>query len=125
MAIMGKILEFLGFEGNSKKEKVKPRKKEKVKATYNFKKKQKVEKIDNIDGVRVVYPEIMDDCKKYIDDVRKKEPLIVSIEYCQKEEIAKVIAYATALIEAYNGKFVELEVNRYYILLPEDMEIEE
>ena len=100
-------------------------KEKKVKASYNFKKKQKVERRDNIDGVAVVYPEVSKDASKYIMDIKNKEPLIVSIEYCQKEEVPELLAYLNGAMEVAGGQVVELEKDKYYVLLPEDMEIEE
>ena len=51
----------------------------KVKATYNFKKKEQLEKVDNIEGIKVVYPEFLSDGKKYLEYILYKKPLIISI----------------------------------------------
>ena len=58
MGLFGKIMGAMGFQTSG--EQVRPKKKEKnisTKASYNLKKKEAVEKIDNIDGIKVYYPE--------------------------------------------------------------------
>lgn len=125
MGVMGKIFEFLGFENNEKESKRKAKKEKKVKASYNFKKKQKVEKIDNIDGVSVVYPEIYADVEKVIDSIRGEEPVIVSIEYCDKNDIEKIVAYLQGASKMVGGDFRVLEKDKYYIFLPEGVELED
>ena len=125
MGVMGKIFEFLGFENNEKESKHKPKKEKKVKASYNFKKKQRVEKIDNIDGVSVVYPEIYDDAEKILEAIRGEEPVIVSIEYCDKNDVEKVVAYITGASKMVGGDVRVLEKGRYYIFLPEGVDLED
>lgn len=125
MGIFGKLFEVLGFESAEKKVSRKSKKQQKVKASYNFKKKQKVEKIDNIDGIRVIYPEIFDDAKQYRDLVKQDQPFIISIEYSQKEELDKILSYFCGAIEMMGGELKLLEKDKYYVVLPEGMEIEE
>lgn len=125
MGVFGKLFEVLGFENAEKKVSRKSKKQQKVKASYNFKKKQKVEKIDNIDGIRVIYPEIFDDAKQYRDLVKQDQPFIISIEYSQKEELDKILSYFCGAIEMMGGELKLLEKDKYYVVLPEGMEIED
>ena len=125
MGVFGKLFEVLGFERTEKKVRRKSKKQQKVKASYNFKKKQKVEKIDNIDGIRVIYPEIFDDAKQYRDLVKQDQPFIISVEYSQKEELDKILSYFCGAIEMMGGELKLLEKDKYYVVLPEGMEIEE
>lgn len=125
MSIMGKILGVLGFESVEKESKPKTKKEKKVKASYNFKKKQKVEKRDNIDGVSVVYPESFGDANKVFEYIKNNEPVIISIEFCDKDDVDKLIAYVDGSAQAVSGKVSLLEKNRYYIFLPDGVEIEE
>jgi len=125
MSIMSKILGVLGFESAEKETKVKQKKEKKVKAKYNFKKKQKVEKRDNIDGVSVVYPESFADANKVFDYIKNNEPVIISVEFCEKDDVEKLVAYLDGSAQAVSGKIDLLEKNRYYIFLPQGVEIEE
>jgi len=125
MGFINKIFNVLGFESNTKDEKQKQKKGKKVKASYNFKRKQNVERVDNIDGVKVVYPEVFADTKKYIDYIKDEEPLIICIDFIQDGEFDKIIFYLTGAVQMAGGKCVVLEKDKYYILLPEGMEIEE
>ena len=125
MSVMGKIFSFLGFESTEKEVKQKNKKDKKVRASYNFKKKQKVEKVDCIDGVSVVYPENMGDALKILDFMRKDEPVIISIEYTDKDEIEKIIAYVSGAADMVGGKVKLLEKEKYHIFLPEGVDIEE
>lgn len=124
MGVVGKIFEFLGFEGEEKEPKKKVKKEKKVKATYNLKKKQKVERIDSIDGIKVVYPEILDDANEYLTYIKNDEPFIVSIEYCQNEETEKIIAFLSGAVQMVGADIEILEKGKYYIILPEGVEIE-
>lgn len=124
MGIAGKIFEFLGFEGEEKEVKKKTKKEKKIKASYNLKKKQKIDRIDNIDGIKVVYPEILDDAEEYLNYIKQDEAFILSIEYCRDEEIDKIIAYLSGAVKMVGAKIEILEKGRYYIILPEGVEIE-
>lgn len=124
MGITSKIFEFLGFEGEEKEAKRKAKKEKKVKASYNLKKKQKVEKVDNIDGIKVVYPEILDDANNYLTYIKNDEAFILSIEYCQGDEMDKIIAFLSGAVQMVGAKLEVLEKGKYYIILPEGVEIE-
>ncbi len=124
MGVVGKIFEFLGFEGEKKEVKRKPKKEKKVKATFNLKKKNKTEKVDAIDGIKVVYPEILDDAHDYLSYIRNDEPVIISIEECQDDELDKIIAFLSGAVEMVGAKITLLEKGKYYIVLPEGVEIE-
>ena len=125
MGVMSKIFGVLGFESSDQEEFQKPKKHKKVKATYKFKKGQQLEKVDNIEGIKVVYPEVFSDGKKYLEYILYKEPLIISIEEIEEQEMIKLVAYLTGASDLNGSRLAVLEKERYYILLPEGMEIEE
>ena len=125
MSFMGKVFSYLGFEGSEKETKTREKKEKTVKASYNFKKKNRFEKKDSIDGVKVLYPETLEDALKVCDYMKNDEAVIISIEHCQKSEIEKLVAYITGASEMVGGKIRTLEKDKYYIFLPEGVEIEE
>ena len=125
MGVMSKIFGILGFEPSDQEEKQKSKKHKKVKATYNFKKREQLEKVDNIEGIKVVYPEFLSDGKKYLEYILDKQPLIISIEEMNEQEMIKLIAYLSGACDLSGCRCVVLEKDRYYILLPEGMEIED
>lgn len=125
MSVIGKIFGFLGFESTEKESKQKNKKEKKVKASYNLKKKQKVERIDSIDGVKIVYPEDIDDSQKILKFFKNDEAVIISIEYYDKDEVEKLVAYLTGASQMISGKIRVLEKEKYYIFLPEGVDIEE
>ena len=80
--------------------------------------------MDAIDGIKVVYPEILDDARDYLSYIRKDEPVIISIEQCQEDELDKIIAFLSGAVEMVGAKITLLEKGKYYIILPEGVEIE-
>ena len=124
MSVVGKIFEFLGFEGEDNEAKRKPKKEKKVKATYNLKKKTKEEKKDSIDGIKIVYPEILEDANDYLSFIKSDQAFIVSIEECQSEELDKILAFLNGATKMVGARIDVLEKNKYYIVLPEGVDIE-
>ena len=125
MGLFGKILGVMGFESD---EEVKPvKKKEKAvstKASYNLKKKEVVEKIDNIDGIKVYYPEHISEVKKLYEIFKAGDPIIVNFDYADSNESDKIKAYFYGVSDASGVKFVSINGEQMYILLPEGVEIE-
>ena len=126
MGLFGKIFEAMGFQSSEEKE-VKTKKKEKLvstKASYNLKKKETVERIDNIDGIKVYYPEEFDEVKKLYEIFKGGDPIIINFEYTNDNEIGKIKAYFSGVCDASNVQFVSINGEKMYILLPEGVEIE-
>ena len=125
MSIMGKIFSVLGFEGNDEEKKPKSRKEKKVKAKFNLKKKDKFQRKDNIDGIKVLYPEDFSDAEKILEYLKADETIIFSIELCEKVDVYKIVAYLSGASKMIGGKIALLEKDKYYIFLPEGVEIEQ
>lgn len=125
MGFFGKIMEAMGFQSNG--EQVKPKKKEKnisTKASYNLKKKEVVEKIDNIDGIKVYYPEEYEQCKKLYEIFKAGDPIIINLSYTDEMESERIKAYFDGICDATGVQFVSINGEKMYILLPEGVEIE-
>lgn len=125
MGFFGKLLGAMGFESN---EQVRPaKKKEKnisTKASYNLKKKEVVEKIDNIDGIKVYYPEKAEEARKFYEIFKAGDPIIINFDYADSMEIEKIKAYFAGVCDASSVQFVSINGEQMYILLPEGVEIE-
>lgn len=125
MGVFSKILGAMGFQSD---EPQKPRKKEKnnisTKASYNLKKKEVVEKIDNIDGIKVYYPETSSEVKKLYEIFKQGEPIIVNFDYASEQESEKIKMYFLGIADASNVQFLSINGEHMYILLPEGVEIE-
>lgn len=125
MGFFGKIFEALGFY--SEEEENKPKKKErekKMKASYDLKKQERSERIDNIDGIKVYYPEKFDECKKLYDIFKLGDPIIINFSYTDEVDVEKIKAYFSGVCDATNVKFISISGEVMYILLPEGVEIE-
>lgn len=124
MGLFGKIFEALGFQSD---ETAKPKKKEKMvstKASYNLKKKETVERIDNIDGIKVYYPEDISEVKKLYEIFKEGEPIILCFDYTKDNETDKIKAYFFGIADGSGAQFLSISGERMYILLPEGVEIE-
>ena len=125
MGLFGKIMGAMGFQSSN--EQVRPKKKEKnisTKASYNLKKKEVVEKIDNIDGIKVYYPEEYEQCKKLYEFFKAGDPIIVNFSYTNDVESEIIKAYFAGICDATGSQFVNISDDKMYILLPEGVEIE-
>lgn len=125
MGFMNKFFSSLGFESNEEDIKQSKKKEKKAKASYKLKKNKNVEKLDNIDGITVFYPEYIADCKQYVDVVKSGEALIINVDYAQEGDKEEIMAYCKGLMDALNGNVKAIEEKQFYILLPEGVEIEE
>lgn len=120
MGFMGSIFKALGFESE---EKVKT-KQAKTKASYKLN-KNKNTRTDQIDGVPVYYPENFAQMKEFADFVKQKKAIIISIESCDKEVGNKIVDFLDGFCYGSNAKFITLNEDKLYLILPEGMEVEE
>lgn len=119
MGFMGNIFKVLGFEGESK---ATPSKKVKTKGTYSLKKKNTCP--EQIDGVSVYYPEKKEQCKEFVKFVQEGKAIIISLEYCVKDECEGALDFLAGFSMGANVRKVSLSDN-LFLLLPEGMEVEE
>lgn len=122
MSFFGGIFKALGFE--SEETEVKPKKKVKKveqKAAFNLK-KDKIERPDRIDGIKVVYVECMADCEKAIKIFKTDEPVLVNFDYA--EDKSRALGYIEGAMSMLSGSMATIEENKLNILLPEGVEIE-
>lgn len=118
MGLMNYIYKIFGFESDDVKV---ARKKSEPKATYNLKISQKLP--DEIDGVRVFYPETFDDCKDKIELLKKNIPFFIDFRACSSAEKNKIMDYFHGVIDVL-GASEEFVDKNLYIYLPKNMEIE-
>ena len=57
--------------------------------------------------------------------MKDKKAFIVSKQYCDKDSAEKIVDYFQGLAFGLNAKFIVLEEDRLYLILPEGMEVEE
>ena len=123
MGFMNYIFKVLGFESDDSSNKLK--KKTKAKASYNFKNGKSLNRQEHIDGIPVYYPENFIASKDYASFLKNKKSFIISVQYCDKENAEKILDYFQGLAYGLNAKFIVLEEDKLYLILPEGMEIEE
>ncbi len=123
MGFMGYVFKALGFEGSEQK--AKPDKKPKTKATYKFKDGKTTNRVDHIDGIPVYYPVTFLQAKDYAQFLKDKKAVIISIESCDKGESQRILDYFHGVTYGMNAKFIVLDEDRLYLLLPEGLEVEE
>lgn len=118
MRFMDYFYKALGFETDD----VKVVKKKNTKtATYNLKVTEKLP--DEIDGVRVYYPEKLEECKEKADLLKRDIPFILDFRNCSNSEKNKILDYFSGVLDIINGKCEQIEKN-LFIFLPKDFEIE-
>lgn len=121
MGFFGNIVRALGFETEEEQVKSKRIKKSEPKATFNLK-KDKIERPDKIDGIKVIYVEKIEDAKKALQIFKNDEPVLVNVEYSNDK--SRALGFIEGAIEMSNGSMSVIEENRLMILLPEGVEIE-
>lgn len=121
MGFMGGIFKALGFESESKS---KVSKKKKAKASFSLK-NGKHNRVDQIDGVPVYYPENFEQTKDFVDFVKDGKAVIISRENLSKEEGERVLDFLNGFVYGVNAKFIDLNENKLFLILPEGMEVEE
>ncbi len=119
MGLMNYIYRIFGFESDDVK--VVKKKQSTTKASYNLKLTQKLP--DEIDGVRVFYPEFFDDCKDKTELLKKNTPFFIDFRACSSAEKNKILDYYQGVIDVLGAKIEYVDKN-LYIFLPKNMEIE-
>lgn len=119
MKIMNYIYKFFGFEGDDVK--VVTKKKTTQKASYNLKVTQKLP--DEIDGIKVFYPENFEDCKDKIELLKKDVPFFIDFRACGVADKNKTLDYYSGVIDVL-GASQELVDKNLYLFLPKNMEVE-
>ncbi len=118
MSFMNYIYKFFGFEGDDVKV---VKKKTTPRATYNLKVSQKLP--DEIDGVRVYYPETLADAKEKVELLKKNTPYFIDFRGCSSADRASALDYYQGVIDVLGAKMEYVDKN-LYIFLPKNMEIE-
>lgn len=122
MGIFGGLFRALGFESEDEAKPVRKKsKKTETKASFNLK-KDKIEKPDRIDGVKVIYVEGMFSAKKALDLYKAGEPVLVNVQEADERE--RILGYLEGFVTATGGKVETIEEKILVILLPEGVEIE-
>lgn len=122
MGIFGGLFRALGFESEDEAKPVRKKsKKTETKAFFNLK-KDKIEKPDRIDGVKVIYVEGMFSAKKALDLYKAGEPVLVNVQ--EADERDRILGYLEGFVTATGGKVETIEEKILVILLPEGVEIE-
>lgn len=119
MGLMNYIYKFFGFESDDVK--VVTKKKNPQKATYNLKIKKELP--DEIDGVKVFYPEDYADCKDRAELLKKGNPFFLDFRGCSSGDKSKALSFLSGVVEALGASMEEVEKN-LYIFLPKNMKIE-
>lgn len=118
MGIMNYIYKIFGFEGDDVKA---VKKKTEPKASYNLKISQKLP--NEIDGIKVFYPETFEDCKDKIDLLKKGTPFFIDFRACGSYEKNKILDYYHGVIDVL-GASEEIVDKDLHIFLPKNMELE-
>ena len=120
---MGIFMKALGFESeNSEPKQKKKVKKAPSKASFNLK-KDKIEKPDKIDGVKVIYVEENEQCYRALDYLKADEPVLLNFE--QADDKSRCLGFFEGIEQGFKCKFMEIDKKKeLYILLPEGVEIE-
>lgn len=120
MGLMNYIYRIFGFESDDVKV-VQTKKKESVKASYNLKISKKLP--DEIDGIRVFYPQTFEDCKDKVDLLKKDIPFFLDFRACGISEKNKILDYFQGVITVL-GATEEVVEKNLHIFLPKNMELE-
>ena len=119
MKLMNYVYKIFGFEGDDTK--VLSDKKKTKKASYNLKITQKLP--DEIDGIKVFYPEKLEDCKDKIELLKKDIPFFIDFRGCTSLEKNKILDYFHGVIAVLDAS-EEIVDKDLHIFLPANMEIE-
>ena len=118
MGLMNYIYKFFGFEGDDVKV---VKKKKEPKASYNLKVSQKLP--EEIEGIKVFYPEKFEDCKDKVNFLKKDIPFFIDFRACSSGEKNKILDYYHGVIDVL-GASEEIVDKDLYIFLPKNMEID-
>ncbi len=119
MKIMNYIYKIFGFEGDDVK--VVKQKTNRQRASYNLKISQKLP--DEIDGIKVFYPEKFADCKDKVELLKKNTPFFIDFRGCSATEKDTILNYYHGVIDVL-GASEEIVEKNLHIFLPKNMEIE-
>ena len=122
MSFMDYIFRALGFEAGEKKNKAA---KKKTRASYKLKNGKSQDRVEEIDGIPVYYPEDFAQAKEYLEFLKDKKAVILSTDLCDKPTIDRILDFYQGAIQGMGAKFIVLDEGRLYLLLPEGMEVEE
>lgn len=120
MSFMGGLFKALGFESETKTKKSKP----KTKASYSLRSKKK-DRMDDIDGVPVYYPESFEQITDFMEFVKQNKAIIISTDICENDVAYRIIDFLKGYCYGTNAKLIPLNDQKLYLILPEGMEIEE
>ncbi len=118
MGLMNYIYKIFGFESDDVKV---SKKKEPAKASYNLKISQKLP--DEIDGVRVFYPENFEEGREKVDLLKKDTPFFLDFRACPVSEKNKTMDYYQGVTDIMGANFEFVDKN-LYIFLPKNMQVE-
>ena len=118
MKFMDYIYRFFGFESDDVKV---VKKKSSPKASYNLKVTQKLP--DEIDGIKVFYPESFEACKDKVELLKKNIPFFIDFRLCGGAEKNKILDYFHGVIAVLSATEEIVEKN-LHIFLPKNMELE-
>ncbi|MBP3620007.1 MAG: cell division protein SepF [Clostridia bacterium] len=120
MGLMNFIYKIFGFESDDVKV-VQTKKKESAKASYNLKISKKLP--DEIDGIKVFYPQTFEECKDKVELLKKNIPFFLDFRACGISEKNKILDYFQGVI-AVLGATEEVVEKNLHIFLPKNMELE-
>lgn len=123
MGIFNGLMKALGFESENAEQKSKKKsKKTPSKASFNLK-KDKIEKPDKIDGIKVLYLEEKEMCTRTLDYLAADEPVLLSLD--DADDRSYYLGFFEGIQSSSKAKFMEIDKKKnLYILLPEGVEIE-
>lgn len=123
MGFFNGVMKALGFESESDAQKTKKRTKNAPsKASFNLK-KDKIERPDKIDGIKVIYVEEKQQALKAFDYLRADEPVLLNFD--DVDDLSYYIGFFEGVQQNSKCKFMEIDKKKnLYILLPEGVEIE-
>ena len=114
------LVSVLGFESDEKNKPEKSR----TKASFKIKHGKIKSRAEEIDGVPVYYPESYLQVRDFAEILKKGNPCIISIEYCEKPLAERILTYFEGVCFALSATRHEIEENKLYLYLPEGMEVE-
>lgn len=119
MGLMDYIYRIFGFEGDDVR--VVKKKTTNVKASYNLKVTQKLP--DEIDGIKVFYPETFEDVRDKTELLKKNTPFFIDFRACGNYEKNKILDYFHGVIDVLGASEEQVDKN-LIVFLPKNMEIE-
>ena len=78
---------------------------------------------DEIDGIKVFYPQNFEDCKDKVELLKKNIPFFIDFRLCGGAEKNKILDYFHGVIAVLSATEEIVEKN-LHIFLPKNMELE-